>query len=98
MRSKIDPRRAVRSLYAIGEQVVERHAAARLLQAVDAAETRVVENNDNQLLVEHDRCRDLGIEHQITAVADDHDNLSIGLRHLYAEAASDLVAHARVAV
>ena len=47
---------------------------------------------------EHHRRRDLGVEHQVAAVADHHDDFAVGPRHLDAEAAGDLVAHARVAV
>ena len=47
---------------------------------------------------QHHGRRDLGIEHQVAAVADHHDDFALGLRHLDADAAGDLVAHARVAV
>ena len=51
-----------------------------------------------ELAAEHHRGRDLGIHHQVAAVADHHDHFALGPRHLHAEAAGDLVAHARVAV
>ena len=45
-----------------------------------------------------DEGRDLGREHQVRAVAHHRDHLGVGPRHLDAERAGDLVAHARVAV
>ena len=47
---------------------------------------------------ESDRSSDLGVQHQVTAVADQHDDLVLGPRQLHAEAAGDLVAHAGIAV
>ena len=80
------------------EEIVEARAAGRLLQAVDAAEAAIVEQHDDELDAEHDRGRDLRIHHEIGAVADHHDDLAVGLRHLHADAAGDLVAHAGIAV
>ena len=47
---------------------------------------------------QHDDGGDLGVEHQVAAVAEDDDHLALGLRELDAEPAGDLVAHAREAV
>ena len=68
------------------------------LQALDAAEAAVVEHHDGQLGAERDRGRDLGVHHQVAAVADQHADLALRLRELDAQPAGDLVAHARVAV
>ena len=48
VRGEVDARRAVRALHAVVEQVVERRAAARLLQPVDAAVAAVVEHDDDR--------------------------------------------------
>ena len=45
-----------------------------------------------------DRGRELARQHQVRAVADDHEDLALGRGELDAHAARDLVAHARVAV
>ncbi len=42
--------------------------------------------------------RDLGVHHQITAVADHHDHIAVRTRQLDTQPARNLVAHARVAV
>ena len=68
---------ALRALHAIVDQVVERRAAAGLLQAVDATVAAIVEHHDDQLRAEHDRRRDLAVHHQIAAVADDHDHFAL---------------------
>ena len=47
---------------------------------------------------EHHRGGDLGVDHEVAAVADHHDDLAFGPRQLHAEPAGDLVAHAGVAV
>ena len=96
MRDEIDLRQ--RLVPGVLEQVVEALAAGRALQAVDAAEAAVVEHDDGELHAEHDRGRDLGVHHQVRAVADHDDHLALGPRHLDAEAAGDLVAHAGIAV
>ncbi len=98
VRGEIDGRCAERALQAIVEQIVERRAAACLLQSVDAAVAAVVEHDDDELQAEHHRRRDLAIHHQIAAVADHHDHLALGPRKLGAESARDFVTHARVAV
>ncbi len=79
MRGEIDARRAVGTLHAIVEQVVERLPAAGLLQPVDAAVAAIVEHDDDELHAQHHRGRDLGVEHQVAAVADDDDDLALGL-------------------
>ena len=83
---------------AIGEQVVESHATGSALQPIDAAEAAIVQHHDGQFHAEHHRCRDLGVQHQVAAVADQHDHLTLGPSQLDAKAAGDLVAHAGVAV
>ena len=65
-----------RTLHAVGEQIVERLAAARLLQAVDAAVAVVVEHDDDELLVEQERGRDL------LAFAGRHPYLALALGFL----------------
>ncbi|MBV8662193.1 MAG: hypothetical protein JO107_03730, partial [Hyphomicrobiales bacterium] len=82
----------------VAQQVVERGAAGRALQAVDAAEAAVVVDDDDQLAAEHQRGGDLGVHHQIGAVADDDDHFALRQRQLDADAAGDLVAHAGIAV
>ena len=47
-----------------------------MLQAVDAAEAAIVEHHDDELHAEHHRGGDLGIHHQIGAVADHHDDVA----------------------
>ena len=89
MRSEID---------AVRHQVVEGRAAGRLLQPVDAAEAAIVQHHDGQLQAHRHRGRDLGIHHQVAAVADQHDHRARRIGQFDAEAAGDLVAHAGVAV
>ena len=73
---------------AAGEEVVERGAATTALQPVDAAEPAIVEHDDVELLAEHHRGRDLGVYHQIGAVADQCPDLAIGHRELGPERAA----------
>ena len=80
---------------AVRKQIVERGDAAGALQPVDAAETAIVEQDDVELLAERDRRRDLGIHHQIGAVADQDPDLAFGQSQLDAEPAGDLIPHAR---
>jgi hypothetical protein len=80
------------------QHVVEAGAAAGQLQALDAAEAAVVQHHDDELESQHDRGGDLGIQHQVGAVAHHHDHLVLRARHLHAQAAGDLVAHAGIAV
>src|SRR5690606_41705741 len=47
---------------------------------------------------EHHRGGELGVHHQVAAVADHHHHLALRRSQLHAQAAGDLVAHARVAV
>ena len=96
MRGEIDRRQ--RLVSASREQVVEALAAGRALQPVDAAEAAIVEHHDDELATEHDRGCDLRVHHQVAAVADHDEDLALGLRHLDAEPAGDLVAHAGKAV
>ena len=80
------------------QEIVERRPARRMLQPVDAAEAAIVEHDDDELLAQHHRGRDLRVHHQIGAVADRHDDLAVGQGHLDADRAGDLVAHAGIAV
>ena len=82
----------------VAQQIVERRAAGRLLQPVDAAEAAIVVDDDDELQAEHHRGGDLRIHHQIGAVADDDDHFAVRQRHLDADPAGDLVAHAGIAV
>ncbi len=58
----------------------------------------VVDQHDGELDAFLDRRHDLRRHHQPRAVADHHVHLAVGSRHLHAEPAGDLVAHAGVAV
>ena len=98
VRGEVDRGRRAAAVRAVVEQIVERRPAHRLLQPADAAVAAVVEDDDRQLAAEHHRGGDLGVEHQVAAVADDDDHFATGVRHLHADAAGNLVAHARVAV
>ena len=80
------------------QQIVEVGAAGAHLQPVYAAIAAIVEEHDGELQPEHHRRGDLGVEHQVGAVADHDDDLLVGLGHLDAEPAGDLVAHGREAV
>ena len=83
---------------AVGKEIVEVRPAGGHLQPVDTAETPVVEHHDGELLAQHDRGGDFGIGHEIGSVAYHHHDLAPRLRHLHAEPAGDLIAHAAVAV
>ena len=80
------------------QEIVEVGAAGGHLQPVDAAIATVVEQHDGQLQPQHDRRGDLGIQHQVGAVAHHDDDLLVGPRHLDAQPAGDLVAHAGIAI
>ena len=69
-------------------------AQRRGLQPLDAAEAPVVQHHDEELRAERDRGGDLGVEHQVAAVADQHADLALRTRQLDAEAAGDFIAHA----
>ena len=58
------------------EQVVERRAAAGALQPVDAAVAAVVEHGHDQLAAQHHRRLQLGVHHQVAAVADHDEHLA----------------------
>src|SRR5688572_17249288 len=79
-------------------EVVVRLARSRALQAVDAAEAAVVAEHDEQRMTACNRGRDLGIHHEVTAVPDQDRDYAVGVRHLYAESARNLVPHAGVTV
>src|ERR687893_592450 len=61
-------------------------------------EAGVVHEDDGELVALLDGGDDLGVHHQVRAVADHHVDLALGGGHLDAEAARDLVSHRRVAV
>ena len=79
-------------------EVVEALAAAGMLQPVDAAEAAVVEQHDGDLHPHHHARRQLRIHHHVAAVTQHDDDIPGWLRHLHADAACDLVAHAGEAV
>ena len=82
----------------IDEKVPERGAATRLLEPIDAAEAVVVEDHDDERQAHRHRGRDLGVHHQIAAVADHDEHVAVGQRHLRAETTGDLVSHAGISV
>ena len=96
MRCEVDVRQC--HVVRVLQQVVEALAAGGALQAVDAAIAAVVEKHDGKLLTEHHGGGELRIHHEVGAVAHHHDHLARGIRHLHAEPAGDLVAHAGIAV
>ena len=98
MHREIDRRALAALRHAVVEHVVEARAAAFQLQPLDAAVAAVVEDHDDELAAEHHRRREFRVEHHVRAVADDHDHFAFGPREFRAEAARDLVAHARVRV
>ena len=63
---------------AISEQVVESLATGSALQPIDAAVAAIVQHHDGKLRAEHHRRGYLGVHHQVTAVADQHDHLAVG--------------------
>ena len=83
---------------AVREEVIERGTAAIALQPIDAAEPAIVEHDDVQLLVQHHRSRDLGIHHQIGAIADQDPDFALGHGQLDPEPAGDLIPHTGIAV
>src|ERR1700722_5146626 len=82
----------------VTQKVVERRAPSRLLQTVDAAKAPIVVDDDNEFLPQHHGRGDLRIHHEIRAVAENHDHFPIRQRHLDADPAGDLVAHAGITV
>ena len=72
--------------------------AERFGQRADGAEAVVVDQDDVQLDALGDRGDDLGRHHQVGPVADEHEDLAARIGQLGAQAAGDLVPHARVAV
>ena len=82
----------------IGEQVVEALDADGALQPVDAAEAAIVQHDDGQLQPEQHGDGDLGIHHEIGAVAEHHRHVARRVGHLDAQPAGDLVAHGGIAI
>ena len=72
--------------------------AERARERADRLVAAAVDEHDRQLQPLLDRGDELARQHQVGAVADEHVDLPLGRRELDAEAARDLVAHARVAV
>ena len=68
------------------------------LEPVDHGEAAVVADDHDQLLPGEHRAVEVGVEHQVRAVADERDHVAVRARHPRAPRAGDLVAHARVAV
>ena len=58
----------------------------------------IVEHDDIELDAHHDGGGDLGIHHEIAAVAHQHDDPPVGEGELHPEPAGDLIAHAGIAV
>ena len=56
------------------------------------------QSDDDQLVAGDDRAEQLGVEHQVRAVADEREHLAPRTRHARAPGAGELVAHAREAV
>jgi hypothetical protein len=78
--------------------VGERADADGALQPVDRLESLVVDQHDREGDALGDGGDDLGVQHQVGAVADEHDDLARRLRELDADARGDLVPHAGEAV
>src|SRR3954453_15814453 len=75
------------------QQVVERLAALVDLQVVDGGEAAVVADDEDHLVSGEHRRIDVGVHHQVRAVANEGDHIRLWSRHLCAERAGDLVAH-----
>src|SRR5689334_4547227 len=80
------------------QHVVERAAAHVRLEAVDHRVTAVVADDDDQLLARQHRAVQLGVEHQVRAVAHEGEDFAVTTCEPRAPGAGDLVAHAREAV
>ena len=92
MLGEVDGGRALDA--AVLEEVVEGRGALEALQAVDHGEAAIVADDDDELKAGEDRAVDVGVEHQVAAVADEDDHVARGVGHLRPPAAGDLVAHA----
>ena len=92
---------AVEHRHAVPREPVLRAEAVeadRARERADRVEPVVVDEDDRQLHALLDRGDELARQHQVGAVADEHVDVALGRGHLHADAAGDLVAHARVAV
>src|SRR5215211_3554535 len=67
-------------------------------ERTDGREAGVIHENYDEPVPLQDRGDYLGAHHQVGAVSDHHVDLALGRGHLDAQAAGDLVPHARVAV
>ncbi len=79
---------------AVLDEVVEGGAALEVLQPVDDGEAAIVADDDDHLVAGQHRGIDVGIHHQIGAVAGKDDDITVRIGHRRAPAAGDLVAHA----
>ena len=79
-------------------QVVERLAPLSDLEAFDHCVAAVVAQHDDHLVPRQHRRVEVAVEHQVRAVADEHDRVAVGLqfgtRHRRSPPAGQLVAHA----
>src|SRR3712207_1585464 len=64
----------------------------------DGGEARVVDQHYGELAVLLNGGDDFGVHHQVGSVATHHVDFALGGRQLHAEAAGDLIPHARVAI
>src|SRR5262249_33943061 len=76
----------------------EAAAAAGAAQATDAREAVIVEHHDVQFVAFLDRGDDLLRHHEVGAVADHDVDFALGIGHLDAQAACDLIAHGGITV
>ena len=95
-------RRRMRGEVDLGQDLVHACPCSRLLKLAPPVaicsrlmqpKPRLSSTHDGELLAQHHRGRDLGIHHHVAAVAEHDDDLVVGLGHLDAEPAGDLVAH-----
>ena len=61
----------------VAQKVVERRAAGRLLQPIDAAEAPIVVDDDDELFSQHHRSGDLRVHHEIRTIAEDDQNFAV---------------------
>lgn len=68
------------------------------LQIVDTAEGMIVIQHDCDLPALLHRGDDLGMQHQVAAIAEKRVDLARGVGEFHAERAGDLISHARVTI
>ena len=81
----------------MAELVAEADPGAPHLEPADALVAVVLGDDDGDLQALLNRGHQLGRVHQVRAVADQDEDLAVGLSQADAQAGGDLVAHARVA-